>query len=107
MRDRLQMTKREAVPLGQDLADALAMADVPIRLVAEKAGGRVAREFGGAREIELGLGCRELLLDDAPEARPVAAPVGLAPVGRCPQCLQVHVSEAGRRGAGFELALGK
>src|SRR5262249_24632638 len=77
-----QVVDNKAMPRGKDLGDAAAVADPPVGLVAQQTARGLRRGRGGLLQRQFGFAAAELLFDDAPEARPVAPAVGLAPLGR-------------------------
>src|SRR5258708_21682009 len=97
--------QREAVPRGEDLADAAAVADLPIGFVADEAGRRRRCDRGELLQGKLGLGGRELGIDDRPEALPVPPLLCLAAFRRRARRPQMDIAHSGRLDGGLQLAL--
>src|ERR1700757_4632798 len=89
------MPQRKAVPLGDDLGDAAAMALPPIGLVAQQAGRGALSDLGGLLQSQLGFGAGELIFDDAPEPLPLSRPAGGTPLGRRAERAQPDIDNAG------------
>jgi hypothetical protein len=101
------MLQRKTVPVGEDLGDAAAMADMPIGLVAEQAARALLCYGGGLLKRQLGLGAGEPQLDDPPKALPLPAPVGEAALGRGAERLEMEITNPCRVDRGGKLMLRK
>src|SRR5713226_170753 len=98
-----QRADGEAVALAEDLADAAAVADAPIGLVADEAGRRRLGDPGERLERVLGLGGGELGVDNAPEAIPLPTLVRRAALGRRAERPEMKIAHAGALDAGAKL----
>lgn len=101
------MLDRNAVALDESFADAQAVAPPRVGFEAQQASGPAPGEVGGGGQLGLGLGRRELLVDDAPKRGHVVALVGEAALFGRAERAQVHVTDARVGQFGVERRLGK
>src|SRR5215813_4371987 len=101
------MPHRKTLALGQDFANPAAMANLPISFIAQQATRRDLGDGSSLPQRQLGFGASKLLLDDAPEPIPLAAPVGEAALRRRPERCQMNIAHPGLLDRRGELAFRK
>ncbi len=97
----------KAVPAGENLGDAAAVAYPRVGLVAQQAARLVGGDYGGALQIEFGLGACEPLIYNGPKPLPLAPPVGKPSLGRRAERGEMDILDPGFLDCGRQLTLRK